>query len=393
MPATPTPVSSRWVSAQKATPSFANSEGGALSALDRPLPASLAPYDAVADAPQPAAGRSPRLTVGTSPRRVVGSPSRARTPPARKPIHEDLIERGKLYTQRKEALQEKALKNELARCRSVPKVSPMARVLERSEPIVSRLYKLENEKRKMNEFKQMELDRRDDLIMKELFKPTLSRRGQRTQGRSMRSQHELWEYKREQRIHEQRLAQIAREMAGVQGAPEINPRSEALAAKRREAEGLGGYTHFEAMLERDRLAKLAQWEREQLRQQAENPFTPRITEMAARMHSNMNVVDRLVARGEEREARQRAANERDERQWQSDHHQHSSTHPRPRPRLPPSQQRTTAERRPKSTRVTCTSATWSLPAAATRALTRSGRRRKCGTNPRSIPRPLRSPHA
>jgi hypothetical protein len=303
----PPPVSSRWVTAQKATPSFASaSDSAGPSALDAPLPAALAPFEAPAAADSRIGsaatprGRapSPRVTSPTSP-----TPGRAQTPPARgfKSVHEDLIERGRLYQQRKEALQEKALRKEIARCRSVPKVSLMARQLERSEPIITRLYKLENEKRKMAEYKQMETDRREEKIFEHLFKPKLSRRGQRTQGRTMRSQHDLWDYKREARIQDQRLAQIAREMSTVQDAPEINTRSEMLAAKRREAEGMAGYSHFEAMLERDRLAKLAQWEKEQLRRHMENPGTPRITELAARMQSDMNVVDRLYARAQQRE--------------------------------------------------------------------------------------------
>ena len=285
---------SRWVDAQKCTPSFVYeahaSYPEAATLLETPLPAakrrtqSPGPTRGIVAAASPAAKR------------------RAVTPSGRS-IHEDLLERGKLMNQRKEAMQERARRAELKKCRQVPSISPMAKAIDRSENIVARLYKLQKEKDKAQQYKITEVVTQQEHQLEQYFKPTLSHRGKRAAGKTQSAQQELWSFKRAERVEQLRREKIMKEMEEVLDSPSINPRSEALAARRREKEGLAGYSHVEAMLEKDRLAHLAKWEQQQVNFMRENPGTPRITQMAAEMDRGANIAERLYAEATEMEQR------------------------------------------------------------------------------------------
>jgi hypothetical protein len=285
----------RWLSVQKATPSFVTQEGAERSILDQPLPADLGKFQGRAKSSSPkrrATTPTGRGTAGGVSTPGPLTPRGTNTTPTR-PIHEDLLARGALYQQRKEALQEKAIREELRKCRPVPKVSPMAQQIERTGKIVNRLYKLHNEKERMRYFKEEEEKMKDEKVLAEFFKPKLSRRGCRAQGKTMKTQQQLWNSKREEKLEALKAERIAAQLEDVRDTPDINPRSELLAQRRREKEGLAGYSHFEALIERDRLSQLAKWEKRQREWILDNPGNPRITEYAARLHRDSDVSERL----------------------------------------------------------------------------------------------------
>ena len=77
-----------WLDAQKATPSFLSTMAEVADILDAPLPAGL---------------RDPTLVSN----RHKHSPGASRTPNHAATIHEELIMKGRLYQQKREALQER----------------------------------------------------------------------------------------------------------------------------------------------------------------------------------------------------------------------------------------------------------------------------------------------
>jgi hypothetical protein len=297
---------------QRSTPSFvaagATDHSIHFDRVINQMPSTLAAASGPIAAASPAATSARGLPRALTPTQS----SRAKSPSAS--VHESLLERGKLYEQRKEALREKSVRRELARCRSVPKISRMGHDIERPSDIKDRLMAVFQERQKVKEFETIIATKKEDEIMERWFQPHISHKGRRAQGRtkSKKQQHETWEYKRQQRLEALRREKILKEMQDLHGAPDIDPRSQVLAARRREREGLAGYTHIEAMLERDRLSRLARWE-DQQRQQAllAQAASPKITEFAASLNRGDDVAERLQR---EAEARERRRQER-ERQY------------------------------------------------------------------------------
>ena len=102
-----------------------------------------------------------------------------------------------MYEHRKEAMREHALRKELAQCRDVPKVSPMAQAIQR-EPgrIIKRLYNLAEEREKIREFKNMALVKEDEARLDKWFKPAISSLGNRANTTSKAVRHQQWEHLR-----------------------------------------------------------------------------------------------------------------------------------------------------------------------------------------------------
>ena len=285
---------------QRSTPSFVAAGASEHSILfDKVINQMPAPL---------AAGQQGRHTpsspAASRPRAATPTLSRAHSPSAS--VHESLIERGRLYEQRKEALRERHVRRELSRCRSVPKISQMGRDIERPSDIKDRLMAVFREREKVKEFETIIANNKEQEIIARWFQPHISNKGKRAHGRtaSKKKQHETWEYKRQQRLEVLRREKILKEMQDMHGAPDIDPRSQLLAARRREREGLAGYSHIEAMLERDRLSRLARWE-EQQRQHAlaAQAASPKITEFAASLNRGDDVAERLQREAEARERR------------------------------------------------------------------------------------------
>lgn len=243
----------------------------------------------------------------TPPARSMGTPQRAQSPQQTTPIFERLTHRGLLYEQRREALREKKIHEEVRRCRSVPRISSMGHNIQRDSAIEVRLANVAEEKRQVAAFNEQILQKREKGILEKWFHPQISAKGKRSSGKAKKEQHKLlhetWEFKRQQRIEELRKEKIVKELGDLRGMPDIDPRSELLAARRREKEGLAGYTHLEAMLERDRLAKLARWEEQQRNMQTSFNASPKITAFAATMKRPGDVAERLMAEAAAREER------------------------------------------------------------------------------------------
>ena len=300
-------VSTRWMDAQKAMPSFLPADslpaGGAgasqvANALDAPLPSSLMTRTEAAASPGSVQRGRRGRALSASPGASHTARSPVSLPPRTLPIHDDLLQKGRLYDQRREALQERAIHRELSQCRQVPKVSKMGHNIIRNSDIVTRLLNVYAEKKNIHRFKMAQIEKKEEETVGEWFQPKISRRGRRSQGKTNNKSHELWAFKRAEKLEEFRRQCIIREMEHVQETPEINPRSEALAAKRREREGLSGYDHIDAMIERDRLSKLARWEAQQQQMREEVTGTPRITALAATISNDEDVVERLYRRAQ-----------------------------------------------------------------------------------------------
>eukprot|EP00744_Colponema_vietnamica_P013282 GILI01018614.1.p1 GENE.GILI01018614.1~~GILI01018614.1.p1 ORF type:complete len:696 (-),score=59.19 GILI01018614.1:68-2101(-) len=90
-----------------------------------------------------------------------------------------------------------------------------------------------------------------------------------------------WRHRQDQRVDHRKTETILKEIANCQDAPDITKRSRQLASKVNERNGLSGLSHIEAMVERDRLRKLAHWEKLHAQEQEDNLFHPKITVYAA----------------------------------------------------------------------------------------------------------------
>ncbi|CUG91368.1 Hypothetical protein, putative [Bodo saltans] len=317
--------SQRWIEQQRGRPSFVVAGRDAqdivfeqtllhmptsLQAIS--LPPAAAYTAAATNSPLSVPVSSPRRAAAaratTPTARSLGTPSRAHSPSlSTTPIHERLLQRGQLYDQRLEALREKAIHAEVRRCRSVPRISSMGHAIQRESAIEVRLANVAEEKKQVGLFNIQIMEKRERGIIEKWFHPQISAKGKRSTGKAKKEQqkllHETWEYKRQQRIEELRKEKIVKELGDLRGMPDIDPRSELLAARRREKEGLAGYTHLEAMLERDRLAKLARWEEQQRAAQLATVASPKITTFAATMKRPGDVADRLLAEAAAREDR------------------------------------------------------------------------------------------
>ncbi|KEG10412.1 hypothetical protein DQ04_03741050 [Trypanosoma grayi] len=225
-----------------------------------------------------------------------------------KPIHEVLLDKGRLAAEQKEAMRQRAIEEELSELRPAPNVTyaSLRNTPRRGEPIENRLLLRAKE---AEERRACEARRREEEMLKEMstiapFQPNISRRGRFATPRARKMAAEAradWYRRREQCKEAARTAKILQDLSEVQGTPMINPHSERLAARRREKEGLSGLSGVEAMLERDRIAQMKRWEQHQLEKETEP--TPQITLYAATLHRNGDVGERLYAESYEKEER------------------------------------------------------------------------------------------
>jgi hypothetical protein len=277
-------VTLRWLAGQKETPSFVPSWSENISSiLDAPLPKSLR------DDASPPQSRRADSFAGRSTRE--GS----RTAIARPTIHDALIEKGKIMAMRREALQERALDEESRTLKGTPSISLEAQKIPvRTEPIESRLLRKAQEASTRQVY---EVEVRKQQLVKAMqatapFKPNISSRGKRAEAKvTTADYHKNWHRRREQRLESRRTELLISEMAELRDCPDINARSTKLAAAKREKEGLAGMSHIEAMLERDRLTKLAAWERSQ--RELESMANPQITVYAATLPRDTPAAERL----------------------------------------------------------------------------------------------------
>jgi hypothetical protein len=300
-----------WLAAQRSTPSFVSTFNDISDILDAPLPAALRAHSPRSMNRSQTPGRSVTPTAALA----------AAYTPGRK-IHEELIEKGKLYEQRKEALREKYIREELkamtprsktgaAAASSTPApANPEERRRQREEAEKERKKKFEKlykeAKRREDEeyFRKLKVEKEEKEKLEGYgFKPKISSKARRTTSRvSLVDQQSTWQRRKEEELERLRRERIVEEMAEVQEGPDITLRSQKIAMKLREKEGLAGLSHIEAMLERDRLKKLARWE-EQQKAKMQESANPKITMFAAELPRPGEVGDRLYAESFEIEER------------------------------------------------------------------------------------------
>lgn len=220
-------------------------------------------------------------------------------------VFDALLQKGKEYQMRREALQEKALKEESKLMRSSPTVSSVAKAMQvRTEPIENRLLRKAHESEQRNQFAAESRNLQNQKLMQTVapFKPNISAKGKQAESKVMTADYqENWHRRREQRIEARKTENLIKEIEDLREGPDINSRSQRLAAQKKEKEGLAGLSHVEAMLERDRLAKLAAWEKSQ--RELEQISNPQITVFAAALQREGSAGDRLYAASFEAEER------------------------------------------------------------------------------------------
>ena len=315
-----------WLDAQKSTPSFVSNFNDIQDILDAPLPAALRSHSPRATSmgaghrsqTPPPGGRS--MSVHSNRYGGYnGAASGAAVTPGRK-IHEELIEKGKLYEQRREALREKALREEQKKANqsrfrkdNLAKTPPASKEEQRRQKLEDeaerkkRFEKLWRDGKKKEEedmYNRMKAEKAEKAALESYgFKPRISGKGRRTTSRvSLVEQQSNWQRRKEEELDRLRRERIVEEMAHVQDGPDISIRSQKIAMKVREREGLAGLSHIEAMLERDRLKKLARWEEAQ-RERMKESANPKITVHAAALPREGSVGDRLYAESFEMEER------------------------------------------------------------------------------------------
>jgi hypothetical protein len=272
----------RWLEAQKEMPSFVASFADNMkNILDAPLPRSLVGEETQQDS------------------RLLAS---ATTPT--KPIHDQLIAQGQLYREKRESLREKAIESELKLLTSTPRVTKYPTTQHRNEKIEDRLLRVHRERQERHVYEEEIRSKQQDKDLKKIapFSPQISAKGKRAAAKVLvQEKQESWHKRREQKLEARRTEKLVRELGEVREGPDLNPRSVKLAAAKREKEGLSGLTHIDAMLERERLSKLALWEKSQRESEAQS--NPKITMYAAMLNRSGDVGDRLYQEAMEAEER------------------------------------------------------------------------------------------
>eukprot|EP01062_Namystynia_karyoxenos_P081575 TRINITY_DN899_c0_g4_i2.p1 TRINITY_DN899_c0_g4~~TRINITY_DN899_c0_g4_i2.p1 ORF type:complete len:673 (+),score=253.22 TRINITY_DN899_c0_g4_i2:87-2021(+) len=242
---------------------------------------------------------------------AAGSPQqRGRGGSAERPVHEQLLEKGRVYTQRKEALREAAIRRELRGMRPRPSISSAAASKHPTKPLPDRFQERE-EDRQRRRAEARQLAEQDE--PRYSFRPHITKRAKLSAPMVQTSSgNDPWRNKKEQRLEEIKNRLRVAEIAEVRPAPHINERSERLVERRRRREeALHGpsrgpqYTHADSLLERDRLSKLQLWEKYQQELLDQQPGNPKITPFAAAIdRSHLGAAyDRLYDASFDREER------------------------------------------------------------------------------------------
>eukprot|EP00659_Diplonema_papillatum_P003966 gene3966-6144_t len=223
------------------------------------------------------------------------------------PIHDTLLEMGKLYEQKKEAAREEAIRRELKHLRKTPRISRQGAAKVYEKPIEERFMELEAKRRK--DLEDAERGRKDD-GPQYTFTPTITRKGRQATVRTSSSTKELndqWKDRRNQKLEEARSRQVVEALAEMQPGPTINEHSQRLIERRRRDDsGVGRgphYNHADSLLERDRLSKLHLWEKYQQELAEQQPGNPKITPFAASLVRDGPVSDRLYEQSFDKEER------------------------------------------------------------------------------------------
>eukprot|EP01065_Artemidia_motanka_P045123 TRINITY_DN6557_c0_g1_i2.p1 TRINITY_DN6557_c0_g1~~TRINITY_DN6557_c0_g1_i2.p1 ORF type:complete len:730 (+),score=153.47 TRINITY_DN6557_c0_g1_i2:244-2190(+) len=235
-------------------------------------------------------------------------------------VHIQLLEKGKLYEQRKEALREDAIRREMKQVRSVPKVSAHAsrRRMDPSRPFWERFQEQEDHRQRgLRQAREAQVESEPKIGPR----PHITKKGRAMSSRivSGGGRTDAWTSRRNAHLEEMRSRQWVEELAEVRPTPGINERSEKLAVRRRRREdAMHGaargphYTHADSLLERDRISRLQLWEKHQQRLMDEQPGNPKITPFAAALDRSHlgSACERLYDQSFDREERRSALSRR-----------------------------------------------------------------------------------
>ena len=222
------------------------------------------------------------------------------------PLHDTLLEKGKLYEQRKEACREVAIKSELAKLRAKPRITKMGRSKNYDRKIEERFIELEN--RRQNDLKEARAGREEDKPQF-TFKPNITKKGKRAAVRTNTSGgvQDQWKQRRDQKLDDARQRVVIEELSQMQTAPTINEHSQRIIERKtKDDSGISRgphYTHADSLLERDRLSKLNLWEKYQQEQVEQQPGNPKITPFAANLQRDGEICQRLYEQSFDKEER------------------------------------------------------------------------------------------
>eukprot|EP01060_Flectonema_neradi_P005845 TRINITY_DN13918_c0_g1_i1.p1 TRINITY_DN13918_c0_g1~~TRINITY_DN13918_c0_g1_i1.p1 ORF type:complete len:713 (+),score=154.37 TRINITY_DN13918_c0_g1_i1:103-2139(+) len=221
------------------------------------------------------------------------------------PLHDTLLEKGKLYEQKKEACREVAIKSEMAKLRAKPRITKMGRSKNYDKRIEERFIELEN--RRQNDLKDARAGREEDKPQF-TFKPSITKKGKRATVRTNTAgAHDQWKQRRDQKLDDARQRVVIEELSQMQSAPVINEHSQRIIERKaKDDSGISRgphYTHADSLLERDRLSKLNLWEKYQQEQVEQQPGNPKITPFAANLQREGEVCQRLYEQSFDKEER------------------------------------------------------------------------------------------
>ncbi|ORC85797.1 uncharacterized protein TM35_000321120 [Trypanosoma theileri] len=248
------------------------------------------------------------------------TPPRARTP---REVYADMRRCDAAARERREAAVEAQRRRELSQCRPAPHVSAVARQLQRDGPIVDRLLRLHDERRRLEEHRRLHRDREAQQQQQRdgWFRPAITERGRHAEGRALSLAQRPLELCREEereRERERLAAAAARHRREHETRTERRGSTRAMSARRnelarraRERDGGEDIARIDAILIRDRIAQLERWEQHQ--QGIQTPhnnnnnnntaFSPRITAYAATLDRDENITKRLMTDARRRNER------------------------------------------------------------------------------------------
>ncbi|KAK7200248.1 hypothetical protein NESM_000076600 [Novymonas esmeraldas] len=224
------------------------------------------------------------------------------------PIHEALLQKGRLMQERRELLRQEAIARELREVRPAPRVAvasaplpveaprPATRLPPEGQRIEDKLLQRAREKHALLEKAAAVRAEREaeDLAAVATFHPSISAHAQATKSRYQEPPPDRAAW-RASRLAELAEVRHSAEEEALQDVPVINPHSAVLAARKKARDGLEGVPVADVLLVGEHRRRLAQWQAAEAEREAQAQTGPSITRHAAAMQRMGTVGDRLHA--------------------------------------------------------------------------------------------------
>lgn len=257
------------------------------------------------------ASQRQRVTDDPTAAKKGGGTTRAASPSRPLPIHEALLEKGRLLQEHRERLRQEAIERELREVRPAPRIEvtsapvpvaaprPAKRLPPEGQRIEDRLLQRARDKQAQEErAAQVRAVRAaEELAAVAPFHPHISTHAQASKARYMEPAPDraAWRALRLAELAQIRQSAEAEALAELQDVPSINPHSARLAAERKTRNGLEGAPAPDALLVGEHRRRLAQWQAAEAEREALARAGPSITRHAAGLHRSGSVGDRLHA--------------------------------------------------------------------------------------------------